>query len=93
MNRKIEPGAIGQVRHAAATAASGMPKEDLYSHDLSACLWRKSRYSAGEGQCVEIAEIPGGVAVRDSKNPRLSPLRFTAEEWDVFRLSLITGDL
>ncbi|MFE5302143.1 DUF397 domain-containing protein [Streptomyces sp. NPDC056632] len=34
-------------------------------------VWRKSSYSGGEGECVEIAGVPswGGVAVRDSKNP------------------------
>ncbi|MFR9727516.1 DUF397 domain-containing protein [Streptomyces sp. MS19] len=32
--------------------------------------WRKSSYSDGAGQsCVEIAELDGAVAVRDSKAP------------------------
>lgn len=38
--------------------------------DLSAVSWRKSSYSTGGGQnCVEVAELPGAVAIRDSKDP------------------------
>lgn len=31
--------------------------------------WIKSSYSSGAGQCVEMRAIPGGVQIRDSKNP------------------------
>ncbi|WP_189161707.1 DUF397 domain-containing protein, partial [Sphaerisporangium melleum] len=32
--------------------------------------WRKSSYTSGNGgNCVEIAPLPGGMAVRDSKRP------------------------
>ncbi|WP_433469574.1 DUF397 domain-containing protein [Spirillospora sp. CA-128828] len=31
--------------------------------------WRKSSYSDVEGNCVELARAPRGVAVRDSKAP------------------------
>jgi Domain of unknown function (DUF397) len=38
--------------------------------DLARATWRKSSYSSGGGQgCVEIAVIPGAVAIRDSKDP------------------------
>lgn len=39
--------------------------------DLTTAEWRKSSYSSGNGgQCVEIAlNVPGVVAVQDSKNP------------------------
>ena len=38
--------------------------------DLSAATWHKSSYSSGGGSnCVEVAIIPGSVAIRDSKNP------------------------
>jgi hypothetical protein len=46
--------------------------------------WIKSSYSAQEGDCVEIATLPNGVAVRDSKNPNGPVLRFTADEWRAF---------
>ncbi|GJF23934.1 hypothetical protein SHO565_44980 [Streptomyces sp. HO565] len=32
--------------------------------------WRKSSYSGDQGgDCVEVAELPAAVAVRDSKDP------------------------
>jgi Domain of unknown function (DUF397) len=38
--------------------------------DISTATWRKSSYSGGGGQgCVEVAVIPGAVAIRDSKDP------------------------
>jgi hypothetical protein len=53
--------------------------------DLSSAIWRKSSYSGGNGgQCVEVgANLPGVVAVRDSKDPDgpalvLEPAAFAA---------------
>lgn len=46
--------------------------------------WRKSSYTGGEGNCVEVAKLPDGVAVRDSKDPDGLVLRFTADEWRAF---------
>ncbi|MBW8484564.1 DUF397 domain-containing protein [Actinomadura parmotrematis] len=38
--------------------------------DLSRATWRKaSRSTNNGGNCVELAAVPGSVAVRDSKNP------------------------
>ena len=31
--------------------------------------WVKSSYSFANGNCVEVAALPGAVAVRDSKDP------------------------
>ncbi|AJT67455.1 hypothetical protein T261_5839 [Streptomyces lydicus] len=67
-------------------------KEDLYAIDLSGANWRKSPFSNGGEQCVEIADLPGGgVAVRDSKNPEREALRYTADEWHAFRRGVIEG--
>jgi hypothetical protein len=53
--------------------------------DLAVMKWRKSNRSSGQGgQCVELAGLPGVVAVRDSKNPDGPKLTFAAHEWAAF---------
>jgi hypothetical protein len=48
-------------------------------------VWIKSSKSSGNGNCVEVARLPGGgVAVRDSKNPDGPQLHYTKGEWDAF---------
>jgi hypothetical protein len=60
--------------------------------DLTRAQWRKSRYSGSNGgNCVEVAaNLPGVVAVRDSKDPQGPALVFTREEWLAF-LSVVKG--
>ncbi len=54
--------------------------------DLTGAEWRKSRYSGSNGgNCVEVARnLPGIVAVRDSKDPDGPRLVFTLDEWEAF---------
>jgi uncharacterized protein DUF397 len=54
--------------------------------DLTAAIWRKSsRSSSGGGQCVEVARnLPGVVAVRDSKNPNDPALVVDSLAWQGF---------
>jgi len=52
--------------------------------DVSRAVWRKSSRS-GSGNCVEVAgNLPGVVAVRDSKDPDGPVLGFGPAEWAAF---------
>jgi hypothetical protein len=46
--------------------------------------WKKSSYSTAQGNCVEVAPVREGTAVRDSKNPAGPVLRFPADSWRAF---------
>ncbi|MEU3017084.1 DUF397 domain-containing protein [Nocardiopsis sp. NPDC007018] len=43
--------------------------------------FRKSSYSATQNDCVEIADLPNGAAVRDTKNRSAGHLTFASQEW------------
>lgn len=60
--------------------------------DLTATRWFKSSYSSAGSECVEIAYLPGGVGVRDSKNPTSPALVFTPAEWDAFSAGVKRGE-
>ena len=53
--------------------------------DLSRAEWHKSSYSSQSGNCVEVASnLPGLVAIRDSKQPDGAQLVVSQETWLVF---------
>lgn len=53
--------------------------------DLAAATWRKSSYSGGAQDCVEVRrDLPGEVAVRDSKDRSGPVLVFSSRDWRAF---------
>ena len=52
--------------------------------DAPQVRWHKSSHSSANGQCVEVAPVAGGIAVRDSKNPAGPRLIFTRQAWAAF---------
>ena len=62
--------------------------------DLSRAGWHKSSsYSSQSGNCVEVARnLPGSVAVRDSKAPEGPKLLVSPETWQAFLLTLRARD-
>lgn len=62
--------------------------------DLTGAEWRKSRYSGSNGgNCVEVAcNLPGIVAVRDSKHPNGPVLVATPQEWEAFVRGVTDGE-
>ncbi|WP_432839023.1 DUF397 domain-containing protein [Dactylosporangium sp. CA-092794] len=59
-------------------------------HDLSGASWRKStRSGSNGGNCVEVADnLPGIVAVRDSKDSEGAALVFEPEDFAAFIAAL-----
>jgi predicted secreted Zn-dependent protease len=54
--------------------------------------WRKSTRSGAAGHCVEIAETPAAVLVRDSKNATGPVLRFVTPGWQHFIAGVRGGE-
>lgn len=53
--------------------------------DLARAQWFKSSYSSASGACFEVARnLPGVVAVRDSKDPGGPRLLISPAEWRTF---------
>ncbi|WP_220183385.1 DUF397 domain-containing protein [Sphaerisporangium album] len=68
---------------------------DLRAANIDNLIWRKSSFTANNGQCVEVADIPGltAVAIRDSKNTGLPAARVSVSAWSAFLRALATEQL
>jgi len=53
-------------------------------------VWRKSTYSAGDGNCVEVAATHEGIGVRDTKNRRAGRLTVPYTAWQAFTHAVTT---
>jgi hypothetical protein len=52
--------------------------------------WVKSSFSFANGNCVEVAGLPGdSVGIRDSRDPGGPVLSFTRAEWAAFLASQV----
>lgn len=54
--------------------------------------WRKSTRSGAAGHCVEIAEVPAAVLVRDSKDADGPVLSFDTTGWAGFVAGVRAGE-
>jgi hypothetical protein len=64
--------------------------------DVARLAWRTSSFS-GDGQngssCVEVAPVPAGIAVRDTKDRTRTPHVYSGSAWVALLASVRTGDL
>ncbi len=64
----------------------------MSKNEYPGAQWRKSRYSNGQAECVEVARaLPGIVAVRDSKDPDGPRLTFGRAQWRAFAAQVKAG--
>ena len=74
-----------------ASAGTVPARNGIQASALQAA-WHKSSFSGPNGNCVEAAELPAGVAVRNSRFPDGPALLFTEAEWDAFLRGVKGGD-
>ena len=51
---------------------------------MAGIWWRKSSYSGGDNNCVEVGATGESIAVRDTKDRRGGALQFSASQWQSF---------
>ena len=64
----------------------------MSTNEYPGAVWRKSRYSNGQAECVEVApNLPGIIAIRDSKDPGGPTLAFGQVQWRAFAAKVKDG--
>jgi hypothetical protein len=58
--------------------------------DIEGIRWRKSSFSGGNNNCVELGAIGDYIAIRDSKHPEQRPLVHTRAEIAAFLARVTT---
>lgn len=71
-----------------------LPPNGVSAAELPPLNWQKSRRSNPSGNCVELAQLPGGagIAVRNSRHPEGPALIYTVDEIAAFVLGARDGD-
>jgi hypothetical protein len=46
--------------------------------------WRTSSHTTGQGNCVEVGQVPDAIVVRDTKNRTAQALSMSPEAWRDF---------
>jgi hypothetical protein len=68
-------------------------RRDRHGLAGSAPNWIKSSLSFSSGNCVEVADMPGGsIGLRNSRHTNGPVLEFTAGEWQAFLAGARNGD-
>jgi len=62
------------------------------AHELTRVSWTKSGRSASVANCVEAAQLGGGVVVHNSNDPDAGGLLFTSAEFAAFLGGVRDGD-
>jgi hypothetical protein len=82
---------LSMIEHPSGDKLLMMDVRQNGSGPLPGLLWRKSSYSNGQANCVEVASMNDDhtiVVVRDSKAPDVSNLTFAALTWRQFTCSM-----
>ena len=70
-----------------------MGSATLGNRENSGFNWVKSSLSFANGNCVEVASLPGGeIGVRNSRESEGAVLRFTSDEWRAFLGGVRNGE-